>query len=125
MGSCNVDSEVVQSLREMDRHLLEKLSHIELRLEKIEDDVQKEIHDIKADLEEKISEERRINDFITHSIQKIMDRQQQQAPVMEKLQTVIGASIAMKWVMGFVLVALGAIATTGSAIEVVRGWFWK
>jgi hypothetical protein len=107
----------------MDRNLLEKLAHIETRLEKIEDDVRDELSDLRVTMDGRVADNREAMAHMAHSLQRIIDQQSRHEPALTKLESVIGISMAMKWIMAMALVALGAIATTGSALDAIRAWF--
>ena len=90
--------------REMDRQLMDRLRHVETRLEAHENVVGGEMTEIRLQL------------------QRIVDWQQSADPALKSIQSVMSAGIALRWIVLFVVSVLAAVSTLATAVEAIRRW---
>lgn len=98
------DREPVSLRREMDRQLLDRLLHVESKLEARDSETGVEMTEIRLQL------------------QHIVDWQKSAEPALKSIQTVMSAGVAMRWIVLFVVGELAAVGTLATAVEAIKRW---
>lgn len=107
--------------REMDKIQSDRIAHLEIKLEELEDWVRIELKDMEVMHEREWSEQRQVLNLMTRNVQRILDRQVQHEPAMEALEKVIQSGMLMRWIVLFVVTALAAIGTGATAWDAIKG----
>ncbi|MCU0806424.1 MAG: hypothetical protein MUC53_00275 [Candidatus Contendobacter sp.] len=98
------DSEARFLRREMDRTYADRLLHLEQNTEDLERKVRTELASIHI------------------TLQRLVDCQAEQGPVIKSLNHLVGAGLIMRWVVIAVIGTLAAIGTAATAMEAMRAW---
>lgn len=107
--STEIERELLVLRRATDQDYRDRLKHLETRIDEIDQRINEEL-----------MENHRMMEFVTHQMQKIIDRQAQYEPAMEAMQKVVLGGMAMRWIVLFVITTLAAIGTGATAWEAIQ-----
>lgn len=116
------ESDELPLCRDIDKYCLERLRHLETKMEELEEQVERELHEFERQLQTHWQEDRQIMNSMTHNVQRILDRQQSNQPAMESLNTIIHAGLLLRWAMIAVVGTLAAIGTAATAWDAIKDW---
>ena len=108
---------------ELSRVHRERLTHLENRIDRVDEKVKEELNQLEDRLNNKFSENSRRLSDLSMNVQSILDNQSRREPALEALESVIRSGIVMKWILVAIVTTLGAIAAIPAAIVALKGLF--
>lgn len=110
----NNDEDSIRTLRrQVDAVFVERLVRVETAFHEIEKNFDREVIEIKRQMDA----QNKILDTLVSANNQLLERQKKSDPILDSLDSLARASTVMKWIIVFLMGAMGAIATVLSIID--------
>lgn len=110
----NNDEDSIRTLRrQVDAVFVERLVRVETAFHEIEKNFDREVMEIKRQMDA----QNKVLDTLVSANNQLLERQKKSDPILDSLDSLAKASTVMKWIIVFLMGAMGAIATVLSIID--------
>lgn len=109
--------------RELDRQFGVRLQRAEERIDRLEEQIAAAILDFERRMMAELNSNRVHIGDLSHNVQQMVDRQNQQAPAMAVVVQMVQSGMVVRWLIMGLVGILAALATVATAWEAIHKWF--